>query len=116
MVVIMAEKKFVCTIKETEDIILKNIRFDGTCVVKVDKDSGSGELIVGSLYSTRPSVVTWSSRNGMYEITRTLLAGLLRIGEVREDMTVKEIVGEYGIEENPTEGERIKGFGYYKEV
>mgnify|MGYP000058804469 CR=1 FL=1 len=111
----MAEKKFVCTIKENEIITLKNYKFNGTCVVKVDKDSGSGELVVGDYLDNNPTRVTWSDGNDMYEIARTLLAGLLRIGEVREDMTVKEIVGEYGIEEK-LDGEKLRGFGYYKEV
>jgi len=112
----MAEKEFVCTIGETEEITLRNYNFDGTCIVKVNKDSGGGELIIGDCLETNMMKVTWSDRDDMYEITRTLLAGLLRIGEVKEDMTVKEIVGEYDIEENPISGVKLRGFGYYKEV
>jgi len=111
----MAEKKFVCTIKENESVTLRNYSFGGTCVVKVDKDSGSGELVVGDYFDSNPMKVKWSDRKHMYEIARTLLAGLLRIGGVREDMTVKEIVGEYGVEEK-LDGEKLRGFGYYKEV
>ena len=114
-------KEFEYDIALRERIILENNAFDWECKVCVDKDTGEGKLRIKTYYEHEDDrgKIRWEDKDELYEIARTLLAALLELGKVSENMRVKDIVGEKGVkQETDVFGGTvsIRGYGYWREV